>query len=71
MNGDVPSAKEPESEDVFEEGDPVLSSPIVDADDTREERDVMEFLRDPKSEGDGVVIGDTNDNDPLDSRLYD
>ena len=66
MNGE-PSAKDPQIEDVFEENGPDLPSPIVDVDEASEEIDVIEFLRDPSSDGDGVVIGDTNDKDPFDS----
>ena len=36
-----------------------------------DEIELIEFFRDPRREGDGVVHGDTNDTDPLDSRLYD
>ena len=40
---------------------------MVDAEEFREEIEVNEFFREPISEGDGVVIGETNDKDPLES----
>ena len=58
-------------EDVFEDKGPILLlSPSVDVDETSEEIDVIEFLREPSREGEGVVIGDTNDKDPFDSSWY-
>ena len=57
-------------EDVFEDNGPNLLSPNVDVEEASEEIDVIEFLREPRREGDGVVIGDTNDNDPFDSSWY-
>ena len=66
LNGD-PSFNEPQIEDVFEEYGPDLLSPMVDVDDPSDEIDVIEFFREPRSDGDGVVIGDTSERDPLDS----
>ena len=66
LNGD-PSVNDPQIEDVFEEKGPDLLSSMVDDDDPSDEIDVIEFFREPRSDGDGVVIGDTSERDPLDS----
>ena len=66
LNGD-PSLNEPQIEEVFEEYGPDLLSLMVDVEEFSDEIDVNEFFREPISEGDGVVIGETNDKDPLES----
>ena len=70
LKGD-PSVNEAHIDDVLEDQVPILLSPNVVVDDAIDEIDVMEFLRDPRREGEGVVIGDTNEMDPLFSRSYD
>ena len=57
-------------DDALEDRVPVLLSPSVDVEDASDEIDVMEFLREPRRDGEGVVIGDTSDNDPFLSRWY-
>ena len=61
LKGD-PSVNDAQIDEVREvDHVPVLLSPNVDVDDAIDEIDVMEFLRDPRREGEGVVNGDTND----------